>query len=58
MKWLHRNVGAAQSALEQPPEVLDPLSVNLAANVLFDVSSRSHGHNRLLPDRHSHPPSV
>src|ERR1051326_248280 len=32
---LNRNVGSAQSALEQRPEVFDALSVNLSANV-FD----------------------
>ena len=34
MERLDANVGAIQAALEQAPEVLQPVGVNLAINVL------------------------
>src|SRR6185437_15512686 len=34
---LYCNVGSAKAALQERPEVLDALSVNLAAHVLFDM---------------------
>src|SRR5271166_3284583 len=40
MKRLHSNVGSTKSALQQRPKVLDPLSVNLSAHVLFYVVHR------------------
>jgi|SRR5271165_479291 len=37
VKWLNGYIGAAQPALEKTPEVLNPLSVNFSAHILFDV---------------------
>lgn len=37
MERFNRNIGAAKTALQQTPEVLDSLSVDFTANVLFDV---------------------
>src|SRR5271156_4882408 len=40
MEWLNSHVGSAQTAFQQRPKVLNALSVNLAANVLFNVIDR------------------
>ena len=37
MEWLDRNVGAVQAALQQRPEVLNPVRVNIAVHVGFHV---------------------
>ncbi len=37
MKGFYRNVGTPQSPLEQRPEIVDPLGMNLPANLLFQV---------------------
>jgi len=37
MKRFHSNVSAAQGSLQETPEILDALSVNLAAHVLVNV---------------------
>lgn len=40
VEGLNRNIGAAQPSLEQAPEILDPLSVNLSADVLIHMVHR------------------
>jgi|SRR5271166_3142173 len=40
VKRLDGNIGSAKATLQQAPEVLDPLSVNLTANVFLDVIDR------------------
>ena len=40
MKRFDRHVGALQAALEQTPEVLYALRIDLPANVLFNVVYR------------------
>ena len=37
VKWFDRDVGAAQTSLQQAPEVLNSLSMHFTTNVLFDV---------------------
>ncbi len=41
MEGLHCNVCTSQSALEKAPEVLDPLGVDIASDVLFQRGSQS-----------------
>jgi|SRR5271156_4563480 len=40
MEGLNCNIGAAQTALQQAPEVIDALSVDFAPNVFFNVVDR------------------
>src|SRR5580698_10761757 len=40
MEWLYGNICTAKSAFQQGPEVLDAVSVNVAANILFNVVDR------------------
>lgn len=40
MKRFYSNVGSAQTALQQAPEVLDALSMDLTANVFLNVVDR------------------
>ena len=37
VEWFDRNVGPAQAAFQQPPEVLDPVGVNVAVDVGLHV---------------------
>ena len=37
VEWLNRNVSSVQAALQEAPEVLHPVGMNIAANVLYRV---------------------